>query len=1522
MLTQNPGGGMITDPLAVQFMTGGQMGYMPQAQYLTPAEYGTFRTMPTGPQNNFLQQDPGFLQSLLIRSYGGPLGLPKYTFNTYNPAVNQQLYMNNMQQRGWDQIAAGAAAVGGFAADSIIQGGLGFALGGLPGFAASMLLPSLGVSDSITDRIRDLRSIQNMTMSRIVGGPDVNPVTGMGFNASASRRLDSFLRMSAADDAVLKEGDWRKLMQLGVEYGQFDFASNSYQYKDIMKKLRGTLTTMMEVIGSSDFKDVMNEFKRMQTMGADITEYRRIARQENMYARMTGLTHEDMVNTYGQSGAVIFQQNGLAGYQGSLASMSNAATVALGQRMGLIDPATLSRYGGASGMAQTMTQLDALSLNRMRDMILPYFMNNNATGLDPNANLMDLLNSDNPLQMMADRGMRKMSNMRTGMNYLRNRDRLYNELMRKEDAETMEFVFADSIGKSYGLRGRESVEFGLTILNNGNMELASQKANKLYDDTARENAERERILERRKRREEEDLANNPFRKLARSLDKALTRFGEGLFGSVVDSYTGWVEQNNRRDAGYVSGNTSWNSYVQDAANVSRGGNRNVSLPNNEFLGSLAAKYETGNDILHIGYDKSGGTSYGRFQFASAQGNIEQFKKYIASKASTDAEAKDILDLMNSYTGSWDTGSREGAPVDLWKKIASGEHRGKLMELEEGFLKQEYYDSTLSKLRPEVRAMIEGSSTLQQMYISTTNQHGGTLKGGIGILNNAYKPGMTKEDLARAVYAERYRRRPLPRFTEDQELGDILNMLRIEDQGTASGEFSGLRKFINDSVRESTNTAIKNKVGYKRGGNSSKGPNAKIDCSGWVAEILDTIFETAVDSDNKKIFGDAAKQALRGKDGKERPTSGSIIKNLGDLAKEVYNTEDLRPNSGKVRAGMIIGIDTDYQSGHYEDIDHIAYTFEKNGELWVSESAGGVGVREVKYSDWYNNMLKKKRGGTRFFGVDTMRLSEAELKKNKGVTGVRRPGELKPVYTGMAPESKETPEERLRKDAMAREAWDQYSGAWLTKIPLTNVNFQGEEIPGNAQNASYFDAIFANRLISTYNYEKNRDNTFENLRYSAGKLAGSGLGDDFGSNLRVVLNARKVSDSDFINKETTTKFAREVLNEALKKGGMNTEKEREETINKLLSSDAFLYDVAAAALKEGENSDDAYNQLSIRYKNNITSNVGRGLNLRSKKDKELLEKFKKAYAPNIGDADYNVRKNFEAALDQNMWVGNVARLIQLKNLKDTTNADEMYRSDFIAEAKKFGFSEKEAEDLYRKQDAITIYDLAKSTKGKSLTKEQFEAGSKAGMAVAAEMRKGAKTYKQYDEEYKRIIGENGFVPEEALVHSDIQNRMGIYYYQQKYSDILKKPEDILDPVKLKEVLEAAKKGGDPTEQEQLAAAAKKAASGEKLTSLDFNIIPKGKTISDDILTFEARQQYMQDAEQRRLRKEEDDVKKERGSSLLDVQFYGDPNAQANGGVTNKTLSELAKALEKLVNYLNGGGSAKERGQARSTGQGIK
>jgi hypothetical protein len=79
------------DPLATQFMTQGQMGYMPQAQFLTSSDYGAYRTMPGMNMDAHQdQQSMSMWQAYLQSRRGNVMGMTgDYFLNTYNPLRSQ-----------------------------------------------------------------------------------------------------------------------------------------------------------------------------------------------------------------------------------------------------------------------------------------------------------------------------------------------------------------------------------------------------------------------------------------------------------------------------------------------------------------------------------------------------------------------------------------------------------------------------------------------------------------------------------------------------------------------------------------------------------------------------------------------------------------------------------------------------------------------------------------------------------------------------------------------------------------------------------------------------------------------------------------------------------------------------------------------------------------------------------------------------------------------------------------------------------------------------------------------------------------------------------------------------------------------------------------------------------------------------------------------------------------------------------------------------------------------------------------
>lgn len=170
-----------------------------------------------------------------------------------------------------------------------------------------------------------------------------------------------------------------------------------------------------------------------------------------------------------------------------------------------------------------------------------------------------------------------------------------------------------------------------------------------------------------------------------------------------------------------------------------------TAPTGTGLGFIAEKYESaGRGSETVGWDKSGGTSYGKKQISSKAGAMTDYLKFLEKNGKGDIAKK----LRDAGIES-DTGSTSGKAVDVWKEVARS---GALGNTENEFLRGSYDTGLKGVKDKDLAKRLESNKALQEMMYSTSVQHGGG--GSASILNSVYKKGMSDEDLIKAVYAER------------------------------------------------------------------------------------------------------------------------------------------------------------------------------------------------------------------------------------------------------------------------------------------------------------------------------------------------------------------------------------------------------------------------------------------------------------------------------------------------------------------------------------------------------------------------------------------------------------------------------------------------------------------------------------------------------------------------------------------------------------------------------------------------
>lgn len=161
---------------------------------------------------------------------------------------------------------------------------------------------------------------------------------------------------------------------------------------------------------------------------------------------------------------------------------------------------------------------------------------------------------------------------------------------------------------------------------------------------------------------------------------------------------------------------------------------------------ISARYESGAaGSAAIGYDGTGGTSYGRFQLSSKQGSLDGFLRFLDGKG---GEAAAVAQRLRA-AGPADTGGKSGAMPEAWKQAAQTPG---FADWEREFAQREFFEPAVRSLPAGAAEAVRQSPALQQMVWSTAVQHGAG--GAADIFRKAWRDGMTDADFVRAAYDER------------------------------------------------------------------------------------------------------------------------------------------------------------------------------------------------------------------------------------------------------------------------------------------------------------------------------------------------------------------------------------------------------------------------------------------------------------------------------------------------------------------------------------------------------------------------------------------------------------------------------------------------------------------------------------------------------------------------------------------------------------------------------------------------
>ena len=175
----------------------------------------------------------------------------------------------------------------------------------------------------------------------------------------------------------------------------------------------------------------------------------------------------------------------------------------------------------------------------------------------------------------------------------------------------------------------------------------------------------------------------------------------------------------------LNGSGMENSLMRDALHgltslmgQQRGTSRaTVSSGKHQGIGSLSATFESGTQGVNaIGYDRTGGTSYGTYQIASKPGTMNRFIEYLQGE-----EPRWATKLKAA--GPANTGSTKGRMPEVWASIAK-EDPERFGQVQRDFIEATHYEPARDKILTRTGVDVDTlPKAAQEALWSTSVQHG-------------------------------------------------------------------------------------------------------------------------------------------------------------------------------------------------------------------------------------------------------------------------------------------------------------------------------------------------------------------------------------------------------------------------------------------------------------------------------------------------------------------------------------------------------------------------------------------------------------------------------------------------------------------------------------------------------------------------------------------------------------------------------------------------------------------------------
>lgn len=260
---------------------------------------------------------------------------------------------------------AGAKGLG-FAGTGAIAGGMGAmgatigsALGGIAVPLLAAQAAATAANRYVADPYISLRRGEDAMLSNsantFVGGGAGAVGGGYGISATHAAKLSEAFTQSGTDDLAFKREDMGIMADYAMQNGLMNDIGN--MNVDDMKKrvanMADTVKLIMAVANTDSVKTAIEYMGRLKAAGiTDPAAARRTMQSIGVSSAMSGVSVEQLMNTVGNQGQMMFQQQGLLPVLGQKSAIATHAGFANAYKAGLISTENLAMLGGVEGATQ------------------------------------------------------------------------------------------------------------------------------------------------------------------------------------------------------------------------------------------------------------------------------------------------------------------------------------------------------------------------------------------------------------------------------------------------------------------------------------------------------------------------------------------------------------------------------------------------------------------------------------------------------------------------------------------------------------------------------------------------------------------------------------------------------------------------------------------------------------------------------------------------------------------------------------------------------------------------------------------------------------------------------------------------------------------------------------------------------------------------------------------------------------------------------------------------------------------